>query len=147
VGEFCKEFGRLTHNAQLVGAVISFDADRLWRLLTANGVQPSWHYHIVDVEALVVGYLRGLYAFAGNNLAIDLPIEAHGKTYTTVSEITTHPWDSAALSKAVGVDPADFDRHTAAGDVLWARALHDAVMGNVFRAVRLTFPPTTGVGD
>lgn len=39
------------------------------------------------------------------------------------------PWDSEAVSRAVGVNPDDFERHTAMGDVRWAMAIYDAVMG------------------
>ncbi|HZD71172.1 MAG TPA: hypothetical protein VFA45_20410, partial [Actinomycetes bacterium] len=40
---------RLTAGAHLVGAVPSFDAAFLSRLLRANGCCPAWHYHLVDV--------------------------------------------------------------------------------------------------
>lgn len=39
------------------------------------------------------------------------------------------PWKSDALSRAVGVDPEQFDRHTALGDAYWAKAIYEAVMG------------------
>lgn len=32
-------------------------------------------------------------------------------------------------NRAVGVDPDDFDRHTALGDARWARAIYDAITG------------------
>ena len=46
-----------------------------------------------------------------------------------MSERATPPWDSDALSRAVGVNPDDFDRHTALGDARWAKAMYEAVMG------------------
>ncbi|HEV2071061.1 MAG TPA: hypothetical protein VGR26_14825 [Acidimicrobiales bacterium] len=58
---FAHEFAILTLGARLVGAVISFDEERLRRLLRANGECPMWHYHLVDVEALAAGWLAGRY--------------------------------------------------------------------------------------
>src|SRR5580704_2133551 len=49
---FASKFAKWTRGAHLVGAVISFDEERLRRLLKANGACPEWHYHLVDVEAL-----------------------------------------------------------------------------------------------
>lgn len=97
---FAREFAPLTRGAHLVGAVISFDEERLRRLLMANGGCPEWHYHLVDVEALVAG--------------------KHG---------LEPPWDSDKLAELESVRPiSDDDRHTALGDARWARDLYDAVM-------------------
>jgi DNA polymerase III epsilon subunit-like protein len=97
----------------LVGMVPSFDAERLGHMRRLAGFdEPDpWHYHLIDVETLVVGYLAGLHA-----------------NYDP-AERRQPPWDSEELSRAVGVNPDDFARHTAMGDVLWCRALYDAVMG------------------
>jgi len=100
--EFAYHFVRMTRGLHLCGAVVSFDAERLWKLLRANGECPMWHYHLIEVEALAVGWLAG-----------------H----------VTPPWDSNELSRAVGVDPDQFDRHTALGDARWAKAMYEAVMG------------------
>lgn len=90
---------RLTHGLHLAGAVVSFDEERLRKLLLRNGYLPGWHYHLVDVEALAAGRLG-----------------------------YPPPWDSEELSRDVGVEPAEFARHTAIGDARWARALYDAVI-------------------
>jgi len=104
---FAKAFAHLTHGDQMVGNVVSFDAERLWRLLRRHGVMPSWHYHIVDCEALAVGWLRG-----------------RGEP------APPFPWDSRELSTAIGVAvPSDDERHTALGDARWAMRMYDAVMG------------------
>lgn len=110
--DFSEEFVEMTRSAHLVGAVISFDAERLWRLLRANGQCPMWHYHLIDVEALAAGYIAGRPGDAGGT--------------------PNHepPWKSEDLSHAVGVNPDDFDRHTALGDAQWARAIYDAVNGS-----------------
>lgn len=92
------------------GAVIhgsnpAFDMERLERLLRRNGIEPGWHYHPVDVPTLAQGYLAAR------------------------RELPEGPWKSDTLSKAAGIDPADYDRHTALGDVRWTQALYDTVMG------------------
>ena len=83
------------------------------------GVEPSWHYHLIDVENLIVGYMRGKMP--------SLP----SVTWPAFASLTKPPWNSEDLSRAVGVDPDYFKRHTAMGDVLWVRAQYDAVMRNV----------------
>ena len=91
-----ERFARLVEGRHLVGAVPSFDEERLRRL-----------YHLIDVEALMVGYLLG-------NPEGDwrLPL----------------PWKSDDLSTALGVTPPDKDRHTALGDARWAKAIYDTVI-------------------
>lgn len=88
-----------TANRHLVGAVPSFDAAFLDVFLRRWGAAPAWHYHLVDVEALAAGKLG---------------IEP--------------PWDSEELSRAVGIDPDEIDRHTALGDARWAKAIYEAVL-------------------
>lgn len=110
LGEFASSFAALTHGCHLAGAVISFDEERLRRLLWRAGHIPSWHYHLIDVEALAVGWLAGRHGPA------DTPIQL--------------PWDSKALSAAVGVDTAAFAAHEALEDARWARAIYRAVMGS-----------------
>ncbi|OHU37321.1 hypothetical protein BKG79_17215 [Mycobacteroides chelonae] len=96
----------LTGRPHIVGAVPSFDTQRISRqLLRPAGIPDPWHYHLIDVENVVAGYLAGR------------------------GELFTPPWKSDQLSAAVGVDPEMFDRHTAMGDVLWTRAQWDAVIG------------------
>lgn len=124
--EFAKEFARLTWGRQnhLCGASVSFDEERLRRLLHSEGQTHGWHYHLVDVEALAAGYLAGSWAACqsvGNS-------EADGPTETE-SRLAQPPWDSNQLSLAVGVDPDDYDRHTALGDCRWAKAIYQAVIG------------------
>lgn len=99
-GHFARGFAALTRGRHLVGAVPSFDEERLRKLLRRNGACPEWHYHLVDVEALVAGKLG-----------------------------IRPPWVSDELSRAIGVDPEQFVRHSAMGDARWARALYEAVFG------------------
>jgi DNA polymerase III epsilon subunit-like protein len=97
--DFATQFAALTKGCHLVGAVISFDEERLRKLLRANGGCPEWHYHLVDVEALAAGF-----------------------------KAIEPPWNSEELSRSVGIEPGKFDRHTALGDARWAKAIYEAVM-------------------
>lgn len=105
LGRFAHDFAALTRGRHLIGAVVSFDAERLAKLLKANGACPEWHYHLIDVEAMAVGFL------AGGGYEVQLP------------------WDSAELSRQVGVNPDEYAKHTALGDARWAKAIYDAITG------------------
>lgn len=96
---FSEQFRGVTWGHHLAGAVVSFDEERLRRFLRRNGECPGWHYHLIDVEALVAGALK-----------------------------IAPPWKSNELSRAIGVNPEDFDRHTAMGDCQWSLAQYRAVM-------------------
>jgi hypothetical protein len=99
----------LTRGRHLVGAVVSFDEERLRKLLRANGACPEWHYHLIDVEALAVGWIAGADQEAAR-LAL--------------------PWKSDDLSRAIGVEPpSDEERHTALGDARWAKAIYEKIVG------------------
>lgn len=100
-----EEVERLTRGAHLVGAVPNFDTEVLATRMREHGMCPSWHYHLIDVETLAVGYL----AAQGRR---DLPL----------------PWRSSDVSRVLGVEPDEAARHTALGDARWARDLYDAVM-------------------
>ena len=101
----------VTHGAHLVGAVPNFDAEVLAALLRDNGLTPSFHYHLIDVEALAVGWL----------CAWD---RADGEPGIRP------PWRSDDLSTALGVPPPDdATRHTALGDAAWALAIYDHITG------------------
>lgn len=89
----------------VVGAVPNFDTERIaHQLLRPRGHVEPWHYHLIDVENLVAGFLAGR------------------------SMLMQPPWKSDDLSAAVGIDPELFERHTAMGDVRWAMAQWDAVI-------------------
>jgi DNA polymerase III epsilon subunit-like protein len=92
-----KELAQITHGRHLAGMNPAFDADRLGRLVRSENVVPSWDYHLVDLEAVVAG-------------SLGLP----------------PPWHSTELSRKVGVEPDDFERHSALGDCRWARAVYEA---------------------
>lgn len=112
--EFASVFRELTWGRHLVGAVVSFDEERLRRLLRACGECPGWHYHLIDVESLAVGWLAGQ------------PLPGGGDGGPAPGQL---PWDSRVLSRAVGVDPEGFNQHTALGDARWAKAIYEKCTG------------------
>lgn len=118
------ELEKLTRGAHLVGAVVSFDAEVLAARMRAHGICPSWHYHLIDVEALAAGFLAGEFKACQDvgNPEADGPTVEEAKT-------AIPPWKSDALSRAIGIEPDNYDRHTALGDARWARDIYDAVMG------------------
>ena len=118
---WARRFRDLTAGCHLAGAVVSFDEERLRRLLHSLGVLHRWHYHIIDVEALAVGYLaaRGIDGIQG---------DPEGTT-ARMFDPRDLPWKSDDLSAALGIKVSDEDRHTALGDAKFARAIYDAVMG------------------
>ena len=126
---------RLTRGAHLVGAVPNFDADVLGARMRANGICPSWHYHLVDIEALAVGWLNGRRA-RQNEIVDGYPLENDGKEapglvrWNDLIKNASPPWKSDDLSEALGVKVSDEDRHTALGDARWAMAIYDAVTGH-----------------
>jgi hypothetical protein len=82
-------------------------------------ISPSWHYHLIDVEALAVGALSHSAAFGRSSA---------GSKRELTGSITALPWKSDDLSAALGVTVSDEDRHTALGDARWAMRIYDAVM-------------------
>jgi DNA polymerase III epsilon subunit-like protein len=105
--------GVLGDKTHIVGAVPNFDTERIALLLRRFGIEPGWHYHLIDIENLAVGFLYG------QNSPRVLPDDELG--------LPSLPWNSEEVSGAVGVDPDDYERHTALGDAQWARAIYDAV--------------------
>jgi hypothetical protein len=93
------EIEQMTRGATIVGAVPWFDTDVLGQRMRANGICPSWHYHLVDVETLAAGALK-------------MP----------------PPWGFDSLLATYGLTYDEADRHTALGDARMVRDLYDAVL-------------------
>lgn len=115
---------RLTHGAHLVGAVVSFDAEVLGTRMRAHGILPSWHYHLVDVEALAAGWLH-------RDAAVKENREHSLEEASWQRHLASPPWNSDELTAALGVSIREEDRHTALGDARWAAAVYDAVTGRL----------------
>jgi hypothetical protein len=131
-----REVEKLTRGAHLVGAVPNFDADVLGTRMRANGICPSWHYHLIDIEALAVGFLNGRRA-RQNEIVDGYPLENDGEQAPGLVRWNSPgpwdvplPWKSDDLSAALHVKVSEEDRHTALGDAKWARAIYDAVTGH-----------------
>lgn len=108
-----------TRGAHIVGCVPNFDTETLDAMLRRHKLIPAWHHHLIDVEAMAIGYLShkaqtNVAAFPDMNWAPWPPL----------------PWKSEDISKAVGVEPpSEEERHTALGDARWAMRLYDAIVG------------------
>jgi hypothetical protein len=100
-----EEVVKITRGAVIVGAVPNFDTETLTRMFRRHGVLPAWHYHLIDVETLAVGYLAARGTFL------------------------TPPWDSDDLSACLGIRGSIplVDRHTALGDAQWAMRIYDHI--------------------
>lgn len=110
----------LTRGAHLVGAVPNFDSETLDAMLRRHQLIPAWHYHLIDVEALAVGYLSGRLEAA--RMEIDQSL---------TEPALALPWKSDDLSRACGVNPpSEQDRHTALGDAQWAQRWYDTITGH-----------------
>jgi hypothetical protein len=97
----------LLDGAVWVGAVPSFDELRIGRFVRRMGYCLTNHYQVIDVEALAAGF-----------------IAAKGIDYDPLP-----PWDSRALTAAIGAVQIESETHTALGDARWAQAVWDAVYG------------------
>lgn len=97
VDEAIAELNRVSgwHTPILIGGNVVFDAvliKRTW--MEPRGVNPPWHYHVEDISSMARGYL----AAKGG-----MPETKNSRNY----------------SLALGIDPDDYARHTAMGDVEW----------------------------
>jgi DNA polymerase III epsilon subunit-like protein len=105
----------ITDGAIIAGSNPSFDMDRLEILLRSEGLTPGWHHHPLDIPSMVVGQVARSVAIAADDLVGDLKVAL--------------PWNSNQLSRRLGVDPDNFARHTAMGDVQWCLAQWRAMNG------------------
>lgn len=88
-----------THGATIVGAQPHFDTVTLERLIRGQGLLPTWHYRLRDVESMTAGYL-----------------------HRDVGGL-------AACAEALDLEFPEEKRHTALGDAQMALAIYDKVIG------------------
>lgn len=115
--------------AHIIGAVPDFDTRFLTALFgrrfAALVDTPRWHYHLIDIEAMAVGWLHGRSHEASEQFKARTPL------LTATRPDIDLPWRSDDLSRACGIEPpSDAERHTALGDARWVarwyRALTDS---------------------
>lgn len=98
--DFAYEFAALTAGKHLAGAVVSFDEERLRKLLRANGACPDWSHRTICVETLAGGHLK-----------------------------LAAPVGLAKTAALLDIKVEESDLHTAMGDARLARDVYFAVMG------------------
>src|SRR5690349_18288851 len=114
-----------THGAHIIGAVPNIDTESLDKLLRQNSFLGTWHYHLIDVETLAIGFIKGYKRAVLYNPGIPISDDSRVNFAYDVSL----PWKSDELSRAIGVEPpTDEERHTAMGDCKWAMRTYDKVM-------------------
>lgn len=104
---------RVLQGATLVAANPAFDAGFIGAFLNRLGhpAQP-WHYRLRDIGSMAYGWLAA---------------QQHLGLY--FGEIPAVDASTDELARAVGVNPAAFDRHTALGDCLLVDAMLDRIEG------------------
>jgi hypothetical protein len=112
------ELARLLDGAHMIGAVPDFDARFLTRWLRKQGQAFTAHYHLVDIEAMVAGFLLGVARAHEQDGADWMRVEAEP------------PWEPRHLySYAVGYVQNPAVAHTALGDAQAVRDLYDLMRG------------------
>ena len=114
--ELAPHVAGLLQGATLVAANPAFDTGFLSAFLAANGCEPTWHYRLRDIGSMAYGWLvgRNIHEYAEQTGRFPLP-----------------PIDASTdeFAKALGVDPGQFDRHTALGDCRLVAAMLDVIGG------------------
>ncbi len=107
------EFAVAALGKHIAGMVPSFDEERIRREWVRHFGYPErfpWHYHLIDVEALMVGHMAAQAALVGN-------------------ETPGLPWKSHDLSARIGVTSDPATEHSALADARWAKAVFERIMG------------------
>jgi hypothetical protein len=98
ISDVAEDIAVRTAGKMIVGSRPWFDAQMLADFLREQRLRPAWHYHFVCVENLIAGNKK-------------IP----------------PPWNSNDLSRAIGVDPSQFNKNTAGGCARWVKAQYEAV--------------------
>lgn len=119
------EIEEVLEGAHIVGAVPDFDTRFITQLFKDfHLTPPRWHYHLIDVEVLAVGWLKRekeeLISRGGVN---DLGAAK------VISEALALPYDSDELAELCGIARlSDDERHTALGDARWVAEWYRQIM-------------------
>lgn len=131
-GYVAREVAGLLAGRTVIGAVPDFDAYRLEDWLKAHGECGAWDYHLVDVETLVSGYVRGILAAYAAGLpeatVRQLIPAAEYLCLDDIVAVASPKWKSTELLALVGIEPPK-GRHTALADCRWAREAYCKVYG------------------
>ena len=100
-GDAAAAIGQLVEGNIIAGSKPSFDVEMLTPWLRRCGVEPSWHHRPVCIATAAYGWL------------LREPLTAQER-----AEVLGLPWHSDDLSRTCGINPDDYDRHTALGDDL-----------------------------
>jgi DNA polymerase III epsilon subunit-like protein len=101
--------------AVVVGSNPDFDRSMLTPWLGKHGQVWAAHYRTIDVVTLGAGVLT-----------------AQAKLPAALGDPHVAPFSSHKVSRAFGVEPNDYPRHTALGDARWVRDLWDAIQEVAF---------------
>jgi hypothetical protein len=106
--ELASSIARLLDDAIIVAANPTFDAGFLASFLRHYGQAPTWHYRLRDIGSMAWARLQA------HHLPHHLP---------------TPPIDASTddLAMAMGIDPEDFERHSALGDCRLVAAMLDRI--------------------
>src|SRR5690606_37832978 len=99
-------------DAVVIGSDPAIEKEFLGPCLRGGGVSWGARYRPLDVVTLAAVVRWGLR-------------EARNEPSTVAPRVSAHE-----VSRAVGVDPDDYYRHTALGDARWVRDLYVAVTGD-----------------
>jgi hypothetical protein len=101
--ELADEIENLARGAVFVGSKPTFDQDHLAVMLAEHGLTPAWEHHPLDLPSAARGWCsaKGI-----------VPVSSRGD-----GKIRSDDW-----SRAIGVNPDAFERHTALGDCKWGAA-------------------------
>lgn len=100
----------LLNGATLIAANPTFDAGFLAAFLRRYGQAPTWHYRLRDIGSMAWGWLQ----------ANHLP---HHLDTPGIASSTDD------FAQALGIDPDDYERHSAMGDCLLVDAMLDVIEG------------------
>ena len=107
--------GPLLSGKHLVGAIPSFDALFLDRFLRRHSQCPTWHYHVIDIEAMVIGWLaRETFFNTREDSEIELPL----------------PWKSDWMFEQLGLADFGAEEHTALGDTRKVKEVWERMVGD-----------------
>ncbi len=120
----------LLDGATLVAANPAFDAGFLSAFLSHYGCKTApWHYRLRDIGSMAWGWLNG-YEAAMQIAAAEVPVAR--ELLATLAGTMPVPGADAGtedFARALGIDPGQFDRHTALGDCRLVAAMLDVIEG------------------